>query len=102
MTNEEKAEPLPALPRSAKCGAAIVYDDKPKEVAMGKALFTYAMVGSIDMDATSTLEVVAARSGATIYRQELEIKVTSGSRGLKAMTDDQLKEIMRPVLAPLV
>jgi len=102
MSEEERRADAAKIGQALQCDGIIVLAQKTKKVDMAKSFFQYGFVGTVDVPVVILIELIGSKTGEALYYQEQEATYSSGGVGLKNTPDDELKNLVTPLVQPLV
>lgn len=102
MSEEDYKDHLMKIGKAVNAEAVLEFGEKMEEVNMGAAFLTVAFVGTANFDGAYFLKLFSVPKGETIYHQEKGMTITSGQLALKNTRDPEVREMVRPVIKPLV
>ena len=102
MNMEELKVEAAKVAQTLGCDAVLALGSKQQKVAMGGAVAQTLFVGTVSVPFIATLDLVSSRTAKSIWYQEYEGKFTAGQMGIKNTPDDELRNMLTPVMQPLV
>lgn len=101
MTNKDLEDAVAEIGSALNCDAILSIGVKVKKTNMAAAFFNYGLFGKIDEPMTAFLDVSSNKNGKTIWIQTHDIIYSTGGVGLKNTPNDELRNMVIPVVKPL-
>ena len=102
LNDQQRKEVIQKIGKELDTDAILLVKEKSLKHNMAKSLITAGVVGTIDTSTILSFEVVSSQTGETIWKQEQELVYTAGKAFIDLMADDEIIEIIKPTIVPLI
>lgn len=102
MSEEDYKDHLMKIGKAFNSDAVLEFGEKLEEANLATSTLTVAFIGTMSFDGTYSIKLFSVPKGEIIYHQEKGMTITTGQMALKNTRDPEVREMVRPVINPLV